>query len=255
MSTQPFEHAKNLSRRLRRRPSEWDVGHQVAMRRATYEPRIRASITKVRNANLTYLDERALIDLATVARHTRTMNGIIVEAGSALGGSAIVLAAAKDPQTPLHLYDVFGTIPAPSEADGQAAAQRFEEILTGRSKGIGGGVYYGYRNDLVESVQTELRNAGFEPAEHSISLHPGLFQDTLDLVEPVALAHLDCDWYDSVSTCLDRIWPWLVPGGVVVIDDYFHWEGCRVAVDDFLARTSGVRAVRRSRLHLVKAGE
>jgi asparagine synthase (glutamine-hydrolysing) len=222
------------------------------MRRATHEPRIRESIKRVRDAKLTYLDERALVDLATLARHTRTMNGIIVEAGSALGGSAIVLAAAKHSRTPLHLYDVFGTIPPPTSADGEAAARRFEEIASGDSSGIGGETYYGYRSDLLGAMRTAFCDAGLDPEVNEVFFHPGLFDDTMNIQEPVVLAHLDCDWYDSVQTCLERIWPRLVPKGVIVVDDYSYWEGCRRAVDDFVARTPGLRVIRRSRVHLVK---
>jgi hypothetical protein len=163
-----------------------------------------------------------------------------------------VLAAAKDARTPLHLYDVFGTIPPPSDADGDAAARRFEEIASGKSNGIGGELYYGYRSDLLDAMRAAFCDAGLDPEDNAVVFHPGLFDETMDISEPVVLAHLDCDWYDSVETCLERIWPQLVPGGVIVIDDYFFWDGCRQAVDDFVARTPGVRAIRRSRVHLVK---
>jgi len=234
-------------------PAGWDLRHRVSRARTECSPKSRRSVTKVRAENLTYLDRRALIDLATLARRNGNARGVIVEAGSALGGSAIVLAAAKDPRTPLHLYDVFGTIPPPTEADGEVAARRFEEISAGRSAGIGGDVYYGYRSDLVDGVHAEFCRAGLDPESNEISFHPGLFDETLDVREPVVLAHLDCDWYESVQVCLERIWPNLVNGGTVVIDDYLHWQGCKRAVDDFVARTPDARVIRRSRIHLVKA--
>jgi len=64
---------------------------------------------------------------------------------------------------------------------------------------------------------------------------PGLFEETLRIDEPIALAHIDCDWYDSVKLCLERITPNVVPGGVLVIDDYRDWVGCRRAVDEYFA--------------------
>jgi Macrocin-O-methyltransferase (TylF) len=232
----------------------WDLHYRLSRARTACSAKSRRSVDDVRAANLTYLDRRALIDLATLARRTRNRRGVIIEAGSALGGSAIVLAAAKDARTPLHLYDVFGTIPPPTDADGEAAARRFEEITTGRSNGIGGDLYYGYRNDLVDGVRAALCDAGIDPEGNEVTFHPGLFDETLDVREQVVLAHLDCDWYDSVQVCLDRIWPNLVDGGTIVIDDYLHWPGCKKAVDDFVARTPDARAVLRSRVHLVKAG-
>ena len=77
--------------------------------------------------------------------------------------------------------------------------------------------------------------------------------DTLHPAAPVALAHIDGDWYRSVLTCLERIWPWLIVGGVLVIDDYDSWSGCRCAVNDYFAgRIAEYRFERRARLHIVK---
>jgi len=44
---------------------------------------------------------------------------------------------------------------------------------------------------------------------------------------------LDTDWYASTKMELEVLWPKLVPGGVLIIDDYGHWSGCRKAVDEF----------------------
>lgn len=63
----------------------------------------------------------------------------------------------------------------------------------------------------------------------------GLFEETIRPTEPIALAHIDGDWYESVEVCLERVWPVLAVGGPMVIDDYAHWSGCRSAVDEFLA--------------------
>jgi asparagine synthase (glutamine-hydrolysing) len=52
---------------------------------------------------------------------------------------------------------------------------------------------------------------------------------------PIALAHLDGDWYESTMTCLTHIWPALSVGGVMQLDDYGEWQGCRKAVDEFFA--------------------
>jgi hypothetical protein len=65
----------------------------------------------------------------------------------------------------------------------------------------------------------------------------GRYEDTLASVPsfPIAFLHLDCDWYESVKLCLDKFYDSVVPGGVVVFDDYGFWSGCRKAVDEFLA--------------------
>jgi asparagine synthase (glutamine-hydrolysing) len=77
----------------------------------------------------------------------------------------------------------------------------------------------------------------------------------MQIERPVAFVHIDGDWYESVMTCLTRLAPRLVPGGVLVIDDYDAWSGCRSAVDEYFAdRRAEFAFVGKSRLHIVRAG-
>ncbi len=125
-------------------------------------------------------------------------------------------AEAKDPRRQLFVHDVFGMIPPPSDEDG------------------------------AESMSARRRSSPVAPRASAAN-------DTLTGDEPVALAHIDGDWYESVLTCLVRIGPRLSSRGVMVIDDYFYWSGCRRAVDEFLAEHPGeYRTVRRTRLHIEK---
>jgi O-methyltransferase len=204
---------------------------------------------------LTYLSAAALEDLhRTVVRlESQRLPGIFVEAGCALGGSALVIAAAKRPERPLDVYDVFGMIPAPGDKDGPDVHHRYEEIRSGRSTGIKGAIYYGYQDHLREKVAATFDRYGFDCERCHVRLVAGLFEDTLRIDRPVALAHIDGDWYESVSCCLARIEPWLVPGGVLVIDDYHSWSGCRRAVDEYFAdRRDQFEWVTNARLHIAK---
>ena len=178
--------------------------------------------------------------------------GLVIEAGTARGGSAIVLAAAKAPERPMKVYDVFGMIPPPSEHDGADVHQRYETIAGGAAKGVGGDTYYGYRDDLYQEVTDSFARLGVPVAERNVELVKGLFEDTIELDEPVALAHLDGDWYESTMTCLERIAPLVVPGGRIVLDDYYQWSGCRTAVDEYFKDRAGFRLEHRAKLHVVR---
>jgi asparagine synthase (glutamine-hydrolysing) len=208
----------------------------------------------VRSEHLTYLGPRPLCELAAgvLDVEARGLPGLVVECGTALGGSAIVMAAAKAPDRELRVYDVFGQIPPPSNDDGADVHARYERIVAGKARGVGGGTYYGYRDDLLSQVEASFARHGVPVSESKVSLVEGLFQDTIVGDEPVALAHLDGDWYESTRTCLDRLAPRLVPGGRLVIDDYFAWSGCRKAVDEYLDEHPELRRESRSRLHLVR---
>ena len=197
-------------------------------------PRI---ISAVRAGNLSYLEGSALFDLYQVTRMLdRTgIPGRIVEAGTALGGSAIVIAHAKARARQLDLHDVFGTIPPPSTEDDPDVHQRYADILNGKATGLGGEKYYGYEDNLLDKVKRSFRDLGVDPIACNVNFHKGLFEDTIKAEGPVALAHIDGDWYESVKVCLDRLAPNLSVGGVMVIDDYGSWSGCTKAIDEFLA--------------------
>jgi asparagine synthase (glutamine-hydrolysing) len=216
--------------------------------------RVTEAIEGVRAERLTYLRDGMLDDLAaSVLRLERDgLEGAIVEAGTARGGSAIVLAAAKSPERPMKVYDVFGMIPPPSEQDGADVQRRYETIAAGAATGPGGETYYGYRDDLYHEVEESFARHGVPVHQHNVELVRGLFEDTIHLDEPVALAHLDGDWYESTMTCLTRIAPLLVSGGRIVLDDYDKWSGCRRAVDEYFADREGFRFEHRSRLHVVR---
>ena len=212
-------------------------------------------VRRVRRQKLTYLPVGALNDLFEAAKAVEREQrpGILIEAGCALGGSAIVLAKAKRRQRPLAVHDVFGMIPPPTEADGPDVHERYATIKAGEAKGLSGETYYGYEADLLGRVRQTFAAFGMPVDEHHVDLVQGLFQDTIVGDERVALAHIDGDWHDSVKTCLERIGPRLSTGAVMVIDDYFKWSGARTAVDEFLAaHPDDYTTVRRTRLHVVR---
>jgi O-methyltransferase len=59
---------------------------------------------------------------------------------------------------------------------------------------------------------------------------------TVEIPEPIALLRLDGDWYDSTMVCLKSLYRRVVPGGGIIIDDYYTWDGCTRAVHDFLSQ-------------------
>lgn len=191
-------------------------------------------IDSIRAARLTYCGPPKLENLALAMREVQAagVTGDYVEAGVALGGSAILLARLKPPHVALKLYDIFGMIPAPGAQDGPDAHARYEVIRSGSSAGLGEDQYYGYADDLLDRVDGNLRTFGVDPQRDNVVLIPGVFEETLRPTHPVAFAHIDCDWYDSVRICIERLMPVLSPGGVIVFDDYNSYSGCRRAVDE-----------------------
>jgi len=73
--------------------------------------------------------------------------------------------------------------------------------------------------------------------EKKIHLIKGKVEDTVPQHAPekIALLRLDTDWYESTKHELVHLYPRLVPNGVLIIDDYGHWQGAREAVDEYFA--------------------
>ena len=163
------------------------------------------------------------------------------------------MAGAKRPERELHVYDTFALIPPPTDADGEDVHERYKVIESGQATDKDGAQYYGYVENLKDVVAESFAEMGYPLETSAVTFHEGLFEDTLHPDGPVAVAHLDGDWYQSLIVCLERIEPVLSPGGVLVIDDYEAWSGAQRAVDDFLARPEvTLEPVWKSRLHLVK---
>lgn len=215
---------------------------------------VEEAIARAREEHLTYLKPNGLRDLAAIVLDVerRELPGLVIEAGTARGGSAIVMAVAKAPERPMKVYDVFGMIPPPTEHDGPDVHARYEMITGGQAKGVGGEEYYGYRDDLYQEVVDSFSRLGVPVDSHRVDLVRGLFEDTIVLDEPVAFAHLDGDWYESTLTCLERIAPHVVPGGRIVLDDYYKWSGCRTAVDEYFGAHEGFRLEHRAKLHAIR---
>lgn len=209
---------------------------------------------RIRRDHLTYLELAALVELSNVVAEIENnkIPGVFIEAGCALGGSALAITATKKVIREFQVYDTFKMIPPPSQMDGEDAHARYNEIIRGNSRGLGGETYYGYMGDLTEFIQKTFVRYGFPLQSKHVTLVKGLFHETLQPTEAVAMAHLDCDWFESVMVCLERIVPVLSVGGMIVIDDYDHWSGARRAVDEFFSRQEkeNFRFTQRSRLHI-----
>jgi hypothetical protein len=149
--------------------------------------------------------------------------GDVVECGAARGGSAALMGLtlrARDSRRRLWLLDTFEGLPAPTQNDPDF---EIAKLYTGMCRGT---------LDEVSALFHRL-----DIADRTVFVK-GLFQDTLPsaAVGPIAVLHLDGDWYESVKVCLDRLYDQVSSGGVIQIDDYGHWKGARAAVDEFMRR-------------------
>jgi O-methyltransferase len=169
-----------------------------------------------------------------VVRHE--IPGDIVECGVWRGGSMLAVAKTLietgNTDRDLHLYDTFEGMSEPTEHDRRRDGRSAAEMLDAadRSSPI-----WAYAS--VEDVQQTMRGSEY-PADR-IHYYKGKVEDTIPGTVPdrISVLRLDTDWYESTRHELKHLWPRLVPGGVLLIDDYGWWDGARRAVDEWLAET------------------
>lgn len=209
---------------------------QEHVRRSVYPQAVRQAWSKVRADHLSYSTDEQLHQLLQAVQRTAHSGALIIEAGCARGGSSILMCAAKAPERPMRIYDVFDMLPPPSEHDGEDMKARYADISTGNAVGLDGGRYYLYEDDLLAVVTNNFRRYGYPIEDNAVQLIKGKAQDTVAVNEPVAVANIDVDWYEPVTACLERIMPHLIAGGSVALRAYSDWSGCRKATDDYFAR-------------------
>ncbi|MFK7977580.1 MAG: TylF/MycF/NovP-related O-methyltransferase [Halioglobus sp.] len=143
------------------------------------------------------------------------VKGDIVECGCWKGGATVNLSLiAAVTGRRLKVYDSFEGLPAPTTGD-PIAERSFKN-------GFIPGVFCG----ALEEVKGHVRKYG---AIDSAEFYKGWFCDTLPHHEgPVVMAFWDVDFYSSLHDCLQNLWPHVVEGGYIFMDEYKELPYCSV---------------------------
>lgn len=179
----------------------------------------------------------ALIDAVRYLT-TNRIEGAIVECGVWRGGSMMAVALALreigDQTRELYLYDTYAGMPPPEEVDcaidGLRAKERFQQAQTSADPAHWSRCY-----SSLDEVRQNVYGTGYPPDR--IHFVPGKVEETIpgNVPADIALLRLDTDWYESTRHEMVHLYPRLRPGGVLIIDDYGHWQGARKAIDEFIA--------------------
>jgi hypothetical protein len=88
----------------------------------------------------------------------------------------------------------------------------------------------------LEETSNNILSVGY-PIE-KVHFIQGMVEETLpnNKIEKISLLRLDTDWYESTKMELEFLFPKLVSGGILIIDDYGHWKGCQKAVDEYFEK-------------------
>lgn len=174
------------------------------------------------------------INLELAHQYMQKVGGDVVECGVWKGGMCAALAEILGNERKYFLFDSFEGLPEVKPIDGIAAKQ--------------------WQQNKEGEMYHDNCRASFEDAEKAISqancsfeIIKGWFENTLPDFSPenkIALLRLDCDWYDSIIICLRYLYPKLAMNGMLLIDDYFTWDGCSRALHDYLSEIKSTSRIR-----------
>jgi O-methyltransferase len=166
--------------------------------------------------------------------------GAFAECGVWRGGSSLAmvhtLLSLGVTDRDLYLYDTFDHMPAPGPQDvdyrGVAAIDNHAAV----ARGVPTPPAFDYLP--YDEVRAAFAATGY-PAKR-LHFVVGLVEDTvpLDAPDTIALLRLDTDYYQSTVHELTHLAPRIPVGGVLLIDDYGHFLGCRQAVDEYVAQAA-----------------
>lgn len=160
--------------------------------------------------------------------------GDIAECGVWRGGSmmtvALTLMALGDLSRSLYLFDTFEGMSSPTANDRSLDGVSADLQLDRDPQGSGIWCYAS-----LDEVRANILSTGYP--EQKIHLLKGKVEDTIPQSMPsqLSLLRLDTDWYESTKHELMHLYPILTEKGILIIDDYGHWQGAKKAVDEYFA--------------------
>lgn len=164
------------------------------------------------------------------------IEGSIVECGVWRGGSTMAVATRLDQKLnydkDIYLYDTFEGMTKPTKED--YSKLELEDPLTTFEKLKDNDNSSNWCHASLDEVKNNFKNINY-PFEkfHFIK---GKVEDTIPntIPEKISILRLDTDFYNSTKHELEHLFPRLVKNGILIIDDYGHWEGSKKAVDDYI---------------------
>ena len=161
-----------------------------------------------------------------LARQAASVPGAIVECGTWKGGMIAGIAELFGKDRDYFLFDSFEGLPKVEPVDGPAAKQWQEATDSPR--------YFNNCTASEEDAATAMSLANVTNA----NLVKGWFEDTLPQAtfpNGIAVLRMDADWYKSTYQILSSLFPVVNENGLILIDDYYIWDGCSKAVHDYLS--------------------
>lgn len=173
----------------------------------------------------------ALRDATHYVVHNK-IEGDFVECGVWRGGSIMVilktLLALGVRDRTVRLFDTFDGMTKPTKEDRDFNGNLASDLLAAEERT--GAMW---ARATLEDVKQNVLSVGYP--EEKIIFVKGDVLSTLPSHVPdkIALLRLDTDWYASTKHEMIHLYPRLSKHGVLLIDDYGHFQGAKQAIDEY----------------------
>lgn len=174
-----------------------------------------------------YSNEATVLNSFNLAKLTCDLNGDFVECGVA-AGSQVAAMYRGCPNKKIWLFDSFEGIPLAGEHDtSQPGIGEFHHDVKSNLLISSGITVHG-----INEVRNNFKGWGVNDSNFNYVI--GWFENTVPVnsIGEIAVLRLDGDLYNSTKVCLEWLFPKVVKGGWVIIDDY-GLDGCRKATDEY----------------------
>lgn len=188
---------------------------------------------------IAYSSETVLKFTYDMAVKYRNSPGVYVECGVAAGAQIIMMAAGA-PNKTIYAFDSFEGIPLASNKDDQAPGIAFFTKAEQMALPDPGKQVLESSGATVVSIYDFLDHVDKAVGDNNVIPIRGWFEETVpgitedNCIDKIAILRLDGDLYNSTYVCLKHLYPKVIDGGLVIIDD-IQLPGCRQAVEDYFA--------------------
>lgn len=199
-------------------------------------------LSKIIEHNISMASHERLLATYFAVKHIvdNSVQGVFVECGVWRGGNSILAKAIleiNEDKRPVYLYDTFAGMTLPTDLDYKNSNREkaINKFYLNEKEGYNGWCYAS-----IDEVKANFTK--FDLMDPDVKFVCGPVEETLvnpnNLPsEPIAILRLDTDWYASTACELEILGSKIPIFGILIIDDYGHWNGARVAVDEFLDKT------------------
>jgi len=182
------------------------------------------------------IPENLYLDNLLLTERMANIPGDVYECGVWKGGMIAGIAELLGNSRNYYLFDSFEGLPPAKDIDGQRAID-YQEKKEDPA----------YFDNCAADINFATEAMNLTGANYTLT--KGWFNQTLPLFKsnkPIAILRLDGDWYDSTLDCLTYLYPMVNHGGIIILDDYYGWDGCSKAVHDYLSSIGSASRIYKS---------